>query len=430
MSSEVKGTISGNVSTAFVPPTQFGQFQQTSSQFGQFTQFGQFAQQAPSQFSQFSQQAPSQFGQFQQAPSQFVQQTQFEQFMQAQQKAQQQMTAMNESQRLLDEGVKSGRHAFPAVPVGWEPNVKGQRASPAGGKSYLYYDFGEVSSALQKSCRKGLEEEAVQWALDGWFAGDRGSGLRTNVCNRLRVISVEDVGPAAPQVIIQVEQCCRGALMPGQSDNVSAMYIACAASILARAKKTRVNDWMTAVYRSMQGHKIADANTLNAKLAAALEKRDLGEAWFYTDALFQHQEKSVISLFYGQRAFAGNPYVAFIKNIGLDTNWFKSGKHRLLLIHIVNLYTSGLLPTTCEEVKNLDGGKFVPIYEALLARNYEKLQKMPDYAVDKHTSRGSNKLKRDITHFMEVGSKLENVDEVWEKVSTYYVQKYWSAPGQ
>jgi len=65
------------------------------------------------------------------------------------------------------------------------------------------YPFDEAVSALQKSIRRGLEEEAMFWAAE----------LETRyhdyLWKRLQVISVEDIGIADPQVVLYVAEMRR-----------------------------------------------------------------------------------------------------------------------------------------------------------------------------------------------------------------------------
>jgi replication-associated recombination protein RarA len=57
------------------------------------------------------------------------------------------------------------------------------------------YDLYELLSALQKDIRRGNEEQALRWAseLDTIFS--------TALWNRLKVISLEDIGPANPMMV-------------------------------------------------------------------------------------------------------------------------------------------------------------------------------------------------------------------------------------
>ena len=62
------------------------------------------------------------------------------------------------------------------------------------------HNFGEAASSLQKCCRRGLESDALYWAVQL----DR-SGYGEVAFSRLRVIAMEDVGTADPDCIVRVE---------------------------------------------------------------------------------------------------------------------------------------------------------------------------------------------------------------------------------
>ena len=58
------------------------------------------------------------------------------------------------------------------------------------------YDFGEATSALQKSIRRGLEEDAMYWALEFSLAN-----YHAYLWKRLVVIAIEDIGGANPELV-------------------------------------------------------------------------------------------------------------------------------------------------------------------------------------------------------------------------------------
>lgn len=62
------------------------------------------------------------------------------------------------------------------------------------------YDFFEASSALQKSIRRGLEEDALYWAAEFYF-----SNFDEYAWKRLRVITCEDVGLADPHLMATIQ---------------------------------------------------------------------------------------------------------------------------------------------------------------------------------------------------------------------------------
>jgi replication-associated recombination protein RarA len=91
------------------------------------------------------------------------------------------------------------------------------------------YPVDEVSSAMQKSIRRGLEEDALYWA--GEFFGTRPHGL----WKRLRVIASEDVGIAATSVVMTVR-----ALYENWKQDNDFLYTAHAVILLVRAKKSHI----------------------------------------------------------------------------------------------------------------------------------------------------------------------------------------------
>ena len=62
------------------------------------------------------------------------------------------------------------------------------------------YDFYECTSALQKSIRRGLEEDAMFWAIE------IESRFHDYLWKRLQIISIEDIGLGDPQVVLYVAE--------------------------------------------------------------------------------------------------------------------------------------------------------------------------------------------------------------------------------
>jgi replication-associated recombination protein RarA len=103
------------------------------------------------------------------------------------------------------------------------------------------YFCGEVSSALQKSIRRGLERESLFWASELDLAG-----YGNYVWKRLRIIASEDVGPADPVVPVLIRTLYENWLEQRKADNGdslnNALFLVHAVIVLARAKKRRVVD--------------------------------------------------------------------------------------------------------------------------------------------------------------------------------------------
>lgn len=109
------------------------------------------------------------------------------------------------------------------------------------------YTFFEVSSAFQKSIRRGLEEEALYWGAEL----DK-SGYGEYLWKRMRIIVSEDIGlaePTLPAVIYSLYQMWVGLRKKKDEKNFpERLYVVHAIILLARAKKSRIVDHATITY--------------------------------------------------------------------------------------------------------------------------------------------------------------------------------------
>jgi replication-associated recombination protein RarA len=98
-------------------------------------------------------------------------------------------------------------------------------------------------SALQKFIRRGMEREAQEVAAEMIYTS---KPFTSWVCKRLQVISHEDVGLAAPELIQLVRTCCEQAKewwdAKSEDQGLAAMVIGTAIRALCRAKKSREGD--------------------------------------------------------------------------------------------------------------------------------------------------------------------------------------------
>ena len=99
----------------------------------------------------------------------------------------------------------------------------------------------ECISAMQKFIRRGMEREAMEMAVE---LGHTSKGFATWVTTRLEIISHEDVGLAAPEIIPLVRTCCEQARAWWNADKLGQwrMPIGTAIRALARAAKSREGD--------------------------------------------------------------------------------------------------------------------------------------------------------------------------------------------
>ncbi len=100
----------------------------------------------------------------------------------------------------------------------------------------------EVISALQKQIRRGIEDDALYWALEICENGKSKSGFG-RLRNRLMIISYEDIGLGDPEVVLEISIAIRDMdkLYKAKNDGwkIILSYIILR---LCRAKKSRITD--------------------------------------------------------------------------------------------------------------------------------------------------------------------------------------------
>lgn len=104
------------------------------------------------------------------------------------------------------------------------------------------YDFFECSSAFQKCIRRGLEEQAMFWAVELYD-----SGFGEYVWKRLRIMSSEDVGLAEPNMPANIWALYRSyqeqAKKKEDKNEPQRLFLTHAVLLLCRCKKSRMVDW-------------------------------------------------------------------------------------------------------------------------------------------------------------------------------------------
>lgn len=103
-------------------------------------------------------------------------------------------------------------------------------------------DFYEASSAFQKCIRRGLEDEAMQFAVEL-----HEGGFGEYLWKRMRVIASEDVGLGEPMACVVVRALYENWKEQHKEDKTSGktthrLYVAQAVLYLSRCKKSRLVD--------------------------------------------------------------------------------------------------------------------------------------------------------------------------------------------
>jgi replication-associated recombination protein RarA len=114
----------------------------------------------------------------------------------------------------------------------------------------------EAMSALQKCIRRGLEREAMEFALSMASCGPFGVNL---LLKRLRVISHEDIGLADIEAVMFTDLCCRQVSEWHKDKKPGAWRMALGNCIrcLCRAAKSREGDHFqaaVALHMELEGH--------------------------------------------------------------------------------------------------------------------------------------------------------------------------------
>jgi replication-associated recombination protein RarA len=109
--------------------------------------------------------------------------------------------------------------------------IKGEKRMPR----TEHYDLFEVLSALQKDIRRGVEEEALIFALELEAFG------QTILWNRLKIISSEDIGPANPAAVLLISELEKQYLN-AKLDPSRLLFVANAVVCLCRSPKSRIAD--------------------------------------------------------------------------------------------------------------------------------------------------------------------------------------------
>lgn len=104
------------------------------------------------------------------------------------------------------------------------------------------YDFFECSSAMQKCIRRGLEDQALFWAVELYD-----SGYGEYVWKRLRIMTSEDIGLAEPLMPANIWALYRmyqeQAKKKEDKNEPQRLFMTHAVLLLSRARKSRMIDW-------------------------------------------------------------------------------------------------------------------------------------------------------------------------------------------
>jgi len=308
--------------------------------------------------------------------------------------------------------------------------------------SYNGYNVGELKSWLQKSIRRGNLDDAA-WAAVELYTLPK-QGVVTNLFNRLRIISMEDIGVANPEavkctekVLSSLETIKGKPLLPVKAEGV--MKIAMLAVYLAKSKHLRLCSDYKAVFMTpdirpglmklfpeiyTKSHldslsfESDDAKVLGGKMVKMLEQKD--DCAFYLMAKILDLENLPFKTMKSQKPsyyilelvgkLAEKLKVTFSPEVEILSKWLKGGIINSKIDYNLPLYYAMIMVLKRDDMSdpNLKCNKisveiknFLPI---------KKIPKVPDYALDKHTAAGK-KAGKTALNFVKEGALVENEDE-------------------
>ena len=156
------------------------------------------------------------------------------------------------------------------------------------------YDFFEVSSAFQKSIRRGEEDEAMFWAIEL-----HGSGYIKYLWKRMIIIASEDVGLGDPDVIVRIialKSSYDYLLAEKNTHNAETLPFIQAVLTLVRANKSRFVDMAYAVYWRRHMEQVGKMQVPDFALDCHTrkgKKMGRGDLHFYEEGAVIHNENLV-----------------------------------------------------------------------------------------------------------------------------------------
>jgi replication-associated recombination protein RarA len=136
------------------------------------------------------------------------------------------------------------------------------------------YDLFELLSALQKCIRRGLEYEAVH------FAVELEEFNPTSLWNRLKVIASEDIGCANPNMPLLIDNLHKSYMATRLEGNEYRLYLVNAVICLCRSPKSRITDDLLNVVYLERQHSYKLPNIPDFALDMHTERgRKMGRGW-------------------------------------------------------------------------------------------------------------------------------------------------------
>jgi hypothetical protein len=299
------------------------------------------------------------------------------------------------------------RFQIPVIPENYKPlDQIGLRKNVF---SYSYFEIDLCVSALQKSIRRGLQSDTIQWINELFYSS---VACRTHLWNRLLVISLEDIGISNPSLILYGYD-----IFKKHRDDI--YYAVHFGILLCNNVKNRLNDLLLHYGSSNKFEsKIEDfiTNVINKNYEN-----------IFKNYYFLKEDKKILKQLYTiiEKYYNNCEFFQSLKELAFSVNWKYNAKSDLVFAHLINIICFDKL----EEVKseNLNFKKYtlhncikLQLYPQIInCINRIGLLGIPEWTADKHTRLGKI-LNRDNLHFWFIGVHIENADSKYKKINLEY----------
>jgi hypothetical protein len=244
----------------------------------------------------------------------------------------------------------------------------------------------DMTSWFHKALRRGDEDDALFCASELDL-----TGLQGHVWNTLIVTASEDVGLADNSVIVRLLGLFKNAKALGDDADMARHFVIAAVLLVARARKSRLTDEaVNAIYNGGWSEK---SEPLLAEVVKLDREDRSGEAWKKLRLIASESDADVSvqvrALYEHWKNFGGSHY----------EESDDGATNRIFLIHAALI---------CQRAKKTRQTKSVYADRAK--------RKIPDYALDYHSTTGQTEYNRKketadgVRHFLEEGAKLVNED--------------------
>jgi hypothetical protein len=338
---------------------------------------------------------------------------------------------------------------------------------PFGGTvTYHGHSLDNMKSCLQKYIRRGETEKAIRCALELELLsklGDKTKGLRTNMINRLRIISGEEFADSCPKAIIPIAKYIANWERDRKlSLNQSAKWLICLIRTMEKIPKSRMVSFTRAAYKyaplveSLKDKykSLYDGidQTIDIITYSNIKETDSDNLGYFLGRFIYHFDMESDKCFYwafkimdikekvsrryrrtgAEYSLWEYLFVKFPNHLILSVyfNWYKKNpsEHWIYLITAIktalNLNKNDL-PHYQKIIETIDISD--EEVEKIILDHMSQDFILDDYCIDKHTSEGRKK-NRGAIHFAEIGSHVNNespyVNSVYKNI--YKELKYLS----